>query len=258
MARLDISSVTTMGREERIDTNFIELYTTVFAASANYSATVSAGALVSGGAITGASASFTATCAAVTLAASGAVTGASASFTATCAAVTLAASGVVTGASASFTATCAAAALTASGAISAATISGSVVAVQSGMEAGSSITTVVSPGVQHFHPGHVKLHFRCDMAGNFVGTSGVDYYNMTSLTDTGTGIVDCTIATDFATANYNVNVGTVNSGLANFVNYLDTGSGFTAGTFRMRGVNSATAGAVDTAYYSAAGFGDFA
>lgn len=45
MARLEISSVSPVGREERIDANFVELYTTVFAASANYAATVSAAAV---------------------------------------------------------------------------------------------------------------------------------------------------------------------------------------------------------------------
>jgi len=149
-------------------------------------------------------------------------------------------------------------ALSATTSVTGATVAGAMVATQANQETGTATNLIVSPGRQHFHPGHAKLHFRADMAGNIVGSSGVDYYNMTSVTDTGTGIIDCTIATDFANTNYNIVVGTVNSGLANFVNYLDTASGFTAGTFRMRGVNSASAAAVDTGHYAAVGFGDLA
>lgn len=89
MARQDINSVNTLGNEERIDDNFVELYATVYAASANYAATVSAGTLVSGGAVNGASANFTATCSAAVIVSTGAVVGASANFTATCSAAAI-------------------------------------------------------------------------------------------------------------------------------------------------------------------------
>jgi hypothetical protein len=129
-------------------------------------------------------------------------------------------------------------------------------AVQTEMETATDVARAVTPGRQKYHPGHPKLHFRADAAGAIVGVSGTDYVNMTSVTDTAVGIIDCTIATDFANTNYNIVVGTVLSGSSNTSCSLDTSSGFAAGTFRMRGVNEGTSGAADPTNYAAVGFGD--
>lgn len=71
------------------------------------------------------------------------------------------------------------------------------IATQAEMEAGTSITAVVTPGRQQFHPSACKAWLKCGVAANINAS-----YNITSLTDTGTGIVAITIATDFSSADY--------------------------------------------------------
>lgn len=80
---------------------------------------------------------------------------------------------------------------------SAITIGVATGASQSDQETGTSTTTVVTPGRQQFHPSAAKAWLRCDTAGT-ISLS----YNITSITDTGTGAVTVTLATDFSTANY--------------------------------------------------------
>ena len=69
------------------------------------------------------------------------------------------------------------------------------IATQAEMEAGTSITAVVTPGRQQFHPSACKAWLRCGVAADLTAN-----YNITSLTDTGTGVVAITIATDFSSA----------------------------------------------------------
>lgn len=70
-------------------------------------------------------------------------------------------------------------------------------AVQTEMEAGSSTTTAVSPGRQQFHPSAAKGWAQ-------VGTSGAAAvsYNVTSITDSGTGQFTITWGTDFSSGNF--------------------------------------------------------
>jgi hypothetical protein len=72
-------------------------------------------------------------------------------------------------------------------------------AAQSEMETGTSTTTIVTPGRQHFHPGHPK-------GGGYITGSGTPVlassYNITGISDVGVGICDVTIANDMADANY--------------------------------------------------------
>ena len=70
------------------------------------------------------------------------------------------------------------------------------IATQAEMEAGTSTTVVVTPGRQQYHPSACKAWLRCGVAADLTAN-----YNITSLTDTGTGIVGITIATDFSAAN---------------------------------------------------------
>lgn len=73
-------------------------------------------------------------------------------------------------------------------------------ASQAEMEAGTALDKYVSPGVQHFHPGHPKAHGTVTVAA---GTPTLQTsYNITSITDTATCRLTVTIATDFSTANY--------------------------------------------------------
>jgi hypothetical protein len=72
------------------------------------------------------------------------------------------------------------------------------IAVQSEMETGTSTTLAVTPGRQHFHPGHPKA------GGNFDGSGTPAFrsdYGMGAITDNGTG--DYTLALDTAFANTN-------------------------------------------------------
>jgi hypothetical protein len=72
-------------------------------------------------------------------------------------------------------------------------------AVQSEMEAASSTTLTVTPGRQHFHPGHGKLW--AVVAGGASPSLTIDY-NVTSITDSGTGLLTVTVDTDFSSADW--------------------------------------------------------
>lgn len=70
-------------------------------------------------------------------------------------------------------------------------------ATQAEMETGTSTTTYVSPGRQHFHPGHPKCFAEVEVSA---GTPTLETaYNITSITDSATGRLTITIATDFST-----------------------------------------------------------
>jgi hypothetical protein len=74
-------------------------------------------------------------------------------------------------------------------------------ATQAEMEAGASLITVVSPGRLHYHPAATKAWGKAVGAG----TSLTVNYNITSVSDTGTGRLGVNIATDFSSANYSIN-----------------------------------------------------
>lgn len=71
------------------------------------------------------------------------------------------------------------------------------IAIQSEMETATDVLRAVVPGRQHFHPGHPKFWAYADPAGVLITS-----YNVTSITDTGTGRMTVTIATDFSSANW--------------------------------------------------------
>jgi hypothetical protein len=84
--------------------------------------------------------------------------------------------------------------------LSASAVAGLVVATQAQMEAGTSTATIVSPGRQHFHPSAAKFWGNASVSG---GTPTLDVnYNVTSITDTATGRLTVTIATDFSGSNW--------------------------------------------------------
>lgn len=78
------------------------------------------------------------------------------------------------------------------------------VATQTEQEAGTSLVKTVTPGTQHFHPSAVK----CWGKANGAGTSLLVSYNVTGISDTGTGRLGVTIATDFSSADYSITYGT--------------------------------------------------
>lgn len=77
------------------------------------------------------------------------------------------------------------------------TVLGVSVATQANQETSTSLTTFVTPGRQQFHPSAIKFWAKGDFAGNISSS-----YNMTSITDVGTGLVTLTIATDFSSASW--------------------------------------------------------
>lgn len=73
-------------------------------------------------------------------------------------------------------------------------------ATQAEQEAGTATDKYVSPGRQHFHPSAVK----CWGKANGAGTSLIVNYNVSSITDTGTGQLTVNVGTDFSSADYSV------------------------------------------------------
>lgn len=74
-------------------------------------------------------------------------------------------------------------------------------ATQAEMEAGTATDKYVTPQGVNWHPGANKCWVKCGVTGNILNS-----WNVTSLTDNGTGDVTVTIATDFSSVDYCVNV----------------------------------------------------
>ena len=68
-------------------------------------------------------------------------------------------------------------------------------ATQAEMEAGTATSKYVTPQGVNWHPGVAKFWLRGDTAAGLTAN-----WNVTSLTDTGTGVMGVTIATDFSSA----------------------------------------------------------
>lgn len=128
-------------------------------------------------------------------------------------------------------------------------------AVQSEMEAASSNTLAVTPGRVHYHPGVAKFWALVTVSA---GTPSVTAsYNVTSVTDNGTGDLILTIATDFSNANWAV-FATARTESAGAVRICyEQASSHAAGTTNIRCENSGGT-SVDPAAYYIVGFGDHA
>ncbi len=74
------------------------------------------------------------------------------------------------------------------------------VAVQSEMEAASSATLAVTPGRQHFHPGHPKAYVTFELVS--VGGSIDENYGVASINDEGSGDTTITFDTAFSAVTY--------------------------------------------------------
>jgi len=125
-------------------------------------------------------------------------------------------------------------------------------ASQADQETGTSTTTYVSPGRQKYHPSAAKAWV------NFNGTGVLAIrvsYNVTSITDNGTG--DCTVnfTTAFSSADYvAITTGVVNTGSGGFVP-SPIGATPTASEFRFLTANYVLT-VTDFAYVFAAFYGD--
>lgn len=74
------------------------------------------------------------------------------------------------------------------------------IAVQSEIEAAASNALAVTPGRLHYHPGVAKFWAKISVSAGVPSVSAS--YNVTSVTDTNTGVVTVTIGTDFSSNNW--------------------------------------------------------
>jgi hypothetical protein len=117
------------------------------------------------------------------------------------------------------------------------------------METATDTTRAVVPGRQQFHPGHPKFWALIDFpAGVATLTSS---YNVTSISDDGTGLVTLTIATDFSSANWCC-LATAKSAATTRIVYV---TAMAAGTVSLR-IDGLAGTAVDPEAIYVAGFGD--
>jgi hypothetical protein len=121
-------------------------------------------------------------------------------------------------------------------------------ATQAEMETGSSTTDLVTPGRQHYHPGHPKAWGKADGAGNINAD-----YGIASVTDNSAGDITWNYDTAFSSADYSCLLGLLEGGgtLARMA-YVEVQATTTA---RCQ-VVSATPNAVDPDRHYFAAFGD--
>lgn len=127
------------------------------------------------------------------------------------------------------------------------------IATQADMEAASSVLLAVTPGRQQYHPGNPKCWGYATVSG---GTPTLQAsYNMTSITDAGTGRLAGAVATDFSDANYAL-LGMVALPAAIAISTQENAAvARTAGTFEILS-NQAGVGLTDPNSYSFSGSGD--
>lgn len=129
-------------------------------------------------------------------------------------------------------------------------------ATQTQAEAAASAAVYVTPAVQQNHPGHPKWWARVTVSAGTptLGTS----YNVTSITDTGTGLLTVTIATDFSTANWAPFVTVERSGTGATANYVAIRNAtIAAGTVTLECQdNNTTPALVDPGTWFGFGLGD--
>jgi hypothetical protein len=121
-------------------------------------------------------------------------------------------------------------------------------ATQAEQETGTSVAKAVTPGRQQFHPSAAKTWATFDSAG-----SASSSYNLTSITDTGTGNLTANIGTDFSSANWTPSIaGHFGGSFAALFIHVATKA---AGTLQFLSNNSSPSGQ-DITNYNFAGFGD--
>lgn len=131
-------------------------------------------------------------------------------------------------------------------------------ATQTEMEAASSNAHAVTPAVAHFAPSAAKLWV--NWTGN--STTILASYNVTSITDTGTGDAEVTIDVDFSSVNWVPATNGINAGAWTTAIIASTGlDAKTAGTASVRhgtmqDGGTAAGGVADPEEYSLVGFGD--
>lgn len=118
------------------------------------------------------------------------------------------------------------------------------------METATDLLKAVTPGRQHMHPAHPKVWGKASNAGAINAS-----YNMTSVTDAGTGSIGLTIATDFSSANWAMLATILDANVGS-----DAGPGVvtaqTAGTAQIEYFHASNASHTDPNGYFWSGLGD--
>lgn len=120
---------------------------------------------------------------------------------------------------------------------------------QAEQETATNTTHYVSAAKQQYHPSAAKFWIEADGAG----TSNLISYNVTSITDIGTGVLTVTINVDFSSANWCVTTGLTDGATVSVLQV----SSKAAGSFNVQCANSSTQALRDpSTSYSIVGFGD--
>ncbi len=123
------------------------------------------------------------------------------------------------------------------------------VATQANQETGTSLAAFVTPGRQQFHPSAAKCWALVTYSGG-TPTLAVSY-NITSITDSGTGDLLITIATDFSSASWSYDVSNEIAGAV----VVSQSAARAAGTLRII-TNTTASSSSDPASIGFTGFGD--
>lgn len=122
-----------------------------------------------------------------------------------------------------------------------------VLSTQADMETGTSTTTFVTPGRAQFHPSAAKAWVNYIRSTTTINAS----YNITSVTDNGTGDITVNIATDFSSANWAAGA-VVAAGAFRHIQFSNT---VAAGSAQVLCYNS-TFALADPSYFEVVFYGD--
>ena len=120
------------------------------------------------------------------------------------------------------------------------------IAIQSEMETATDTVRAVVPGRQQFHPSAAKAWLSADASGGINAS-----YNITSIADTGTGILGVTIAQDFSSSSYVITTSARTGG-----SVVCCISAQAAGTCSISAYRTSTDAPIDPIGYQVAMFGD--
>lgn len=128
------------------------------------------------------------------------------------------------------------------------------VAAQSDQETSTSIVTVVTPGRQQYHPSAAKVWCEVDTSASIQAS-----YNMTSVTDGGTGIATFNIGIDMSSGSYAPliqAIGDMGGGAATTNITSIESTSYAAGTTKTVNVRASDGAVRDPAGWSFVAFGD--
>ena len=138
---------------------------------------------------------------------------------------------------------------------SAITIGVALGAAQSDQETGTSTTTVVTPGTQQYHPSAAKAWV---VFTGVTTTTNQASYNVSSLTDNGTGDTTVNFTTSFSSSNYACVFGapSFTTGNATELNLMIRSGGKATGSVRCFSASTTSGTVLDNPDQCMACFGD--